>query len=103
MDYRESAVSLGITDKLRCSCCGGQQHRVDSVITYGFYFFEYLPIIPVKRNTQLQCLACKNLAEVPLNTSDRKLIFSNLTLAFLSKLRLLSTFTGSIMIILLLS
>jgi len=103
MDYRESIVSLGITDKLLCSCCGSQQHSVNSVITYGFYFFEYLPIFPVKRDTRVQCLACKNLAEVTGNTSDLKLIFSNLTLAFFNKLRLLSTFTGSIIIMLLLS
>ncbi len=51
MDYRESSVSLGITDKLLCPCCGSQQHSVNSVITYGFYFFEYLPIFPVKRDT----------------------------------------------------
>jgi len=103
MDYRESTVNLGITDKLLCSCCGSQQHSVNSVITYGFYFFEYLPIFPIKRDTQVQCLACKNLAEVTNNKSERKLIFSNLTLAFFNKLRLLSTFTGSIILMLLLS
>ena len=103
MDYRESTVSLGITDKLLCPCCGSHKHRVNSVITYGFYFFEYLPIFPVKRDTRVQCLACQNLAEVTGNTPDLKLIFSNLTLAFFNKLRLLSTFTGSIIIILLLS
>lgn len=103
MDYRESIVSLGITDKLLCPCCGNQQHRVNSVITYGFYFFEYLPIFPVKRDTRLQCLTCRNVAEVTDNTSDLKLIFSNFTLAFFNKLRLLSTFTGSIIIVLLLS
>ncbi|NQZ79520.1 MAG: sel1 repeat family protein [Colwellia sp.] len=103
MDYRESTMSLGITDKLLCPCCGSQQHRVNSVITYGFYFFEYLPIFPVKRDTRIQCMQCQNLAEVANNASDRKLIFSDLSLAFLNKLRLLSTFTGSIIIILLLS
>ena len=103
MDYRESTVSLGITDKLLCSCCGSQQHSVNSVITYGFYFFEYLPIFPVKRDTRVQCLQCQNLAEVTHNISDRKLIFSNFRLAFFNKLRLLSTFTGSIIIMLLLS
>jgi len=103
MDYRESTVSLGITDKLLCPCCGNQQHSVNSVITYSFYFFEYLPIFPVKRDTRVQCLQCQNLAEVTNNTSDRKLVFSDFSLAFLNKLRLLSTFTGSIIIILLLS
>ncbi|PKG80956.1 hypothetical protein CXF85_19495 [Colwellia sp. 75C3] len=103
MDYRESTVSLGITDKLVCPCCGNQQHRVNSVITYSFYFFEYLPIFPVKRDTRVQCLQCQNLAEVTNNTSDRKRIFSDFSLAFFNKLRLLSTFTGSIIIILLLS
>ncbi|MCJ8321640.1 MAG: sel1 repeat family protein [Colwellia sp.] len=103
MDYRESIVSLGITDKLLCPCCGSQKHRVNSVITYGFYFLEYLPIFPVKRDTQVQCLQCQNLAEVINNTSDRKLVFSDFSLAFFNKLRLLSTFTGSIIIILLLS
>ena len=103
MDYRESTVSLGITDKLLCPCCGSQQHRVNSVITYGFYFFEYLPIFPVKRDTRVQCLQCQNLAEVAHNTSDRKRIFSDFSLAFFNKLRLLSTFTGSIIIMLLLS
>ncbi len=103
MDYRESTVSLGITDKLRCSCCGNQQHSVNSVITYGFYFLEYLPIFPVKRDTRVQCLQCQNLADVANNKSKRKLVFSDLSLAFFNKLRLLSTFTGSIIIILLLS
>lgn len=103
MDYRESTVSLGITDKLLCSCCGSQQHSVNSVITYGFYFFEYLPIIPVKRDTRLQCLQCQNFAEVTDNTSTLKLIFSNFTLSLFNKLRLLSTFAGSIIIVLLLS
>ncbi|KGJ91929.1 tetratricopeptide repeat protein [Colwellia psychrerythraea] len=103
MDYRESTVSLGITDKLLCPCCGSQQHRVNSVITYSFYFFEYLPIFPVKRDTKVQCLQCQNLAEVTNNNSDRKLVFSDFSLAFFNKLRLLSTFTGSIIIILLLS
>jgi len=103
MDYRESTLSLGITDKLLCPCCGSQQHRVNSVITYGFYFFEYLPIFPVKRDTRVQCLQCQNLAEVANNTSDRKLIFSDFSLAFFNKLRVLSTFTGSIIILLLLS
>ncbi len=51
----------------------------------------------------MQCVACKNLAQVTDNTSELKLIFSNLTLAFFNKLRLLSTFTGSIIIMLLLS
>lgn len=100
MDYRESTMSLGITDKLLCSCCGSQQHRVNSVITYAFYFFEYLPIFPVKRDTKAQCLQCQHLAN---SASDQKLIFSDLGLAFFNKLRLLSTFTGSIIIILLLS
>jgi len=96
-------MSLGITDKLLCSSCGSQQHRVNSVITYGFYFFEYLPIFPVKRDTRVQCLQCQNLADVADNTFDRKLIFSDFGLAMFNKLRLLSTFTGSIIIILLLS
>ena len=100
MDYRESTMSLGITDKLLCPCCGSQQHRVNSVITYAFYFFEYLPIFPVKRDTRVQCLQCQHLAN---SAADRKLIFSDLGLAFFNKLRLLSTFTGSIIIILLLS
>jgi len=103
MDYRESTVSLGVTDKLICPCCGSQQHSVNSVITYSFYFFEYLPIFPVKRDTRVQCVQCKNLADVANNTSDRKLVFSDVTLAFFNKLRLLSTFTGSIIIMLLLS
>ena len=103
MDYRESTVSLGITDKLLCSCCGNQQHSVNSVISYSFYFFEYLPIFPVKRDTRVQCLQCKNLADITDNTSDKKLVFSDFSLAFFNKLRLLSTFTGSIIIILLLS
>jgi hypothetical protein len=103
MDYRESTMSLGITDKLRCSCCGSQQHRVNSVITYGFYFFEYLPIFPVKRDTRVQCLQCQNLSEVTHNASDQKRVFSDFGLAFFNKLRLLSTFTGSIIIVLLLS
>lgn len=103
MDYRESIVSLGITDKLLCPCCGSQQHSVNSVITYGFYFLEYLPLFPVKSDTQVQCLQCQNHADVTHNTSDRKLVFSNFSLAFFNKLRLLSTFTGSIIIILLLS
>jgi hypothetical protein len=101
MDYRESTMSLGITDKLLCPCCGSQQHRVNSVITYGFLFVEYLPIFPVKSDTRVQCLQCKNLAEVTHNTSNRKLVFSDLSLAFFNKIRLLSTFTGSIIIILL--
>ncbi len=103
MDYRESTISLGTTDKLLCPCCGSQQHSVNSVITYGFYFFEYLPIFPVKRDTRVHCLQCQNRAEVANNSSDIKLIFSDLTLAFFNKLRLLSTFAGSIIIILLLS
>jgi len=103
MDYRESTLSLGITDKLLCPCCGNQQHSVNSVITYGFYFFEYLPIFPIKRDTRVQCLQCQNLAEVANNTSDRQLIFSDFGLAFFNKLRVLSTFTGSIIILLLLS
>ncbi len=100
MDYRESTMSLGITNKLLCSCCGSQQHRVNSVITYGFYFFEYLPIFPIKRDTRVQCLQCQNLAN---NASDQKIVFSDFTLALFNKLRLLSTFTGSIIIMLLLS
>jgi len=103
MDYRESTVSLGITDKLLCPCCGSQQHSVNSVITYGFYFFEYLPIFPVKRDTRLQCLQCNNLEQITGSSSDFKLIFSNFTLALFNKLRLLSTFAGSIITILLLS
>jgi len=103
MDYRESTMSLGITNKLLCSCCGSQQHRVNSVITYAFYFFEYLPIFPIKRDTRVQCVECQHLVGVADNPVDRKLIFSDLGLAFFSKLRLLSTFTGSILIILLLS
>jgi len=103
MDYRESTVSLGITNKLRCSCCGSQQHSVNSVITYSYYFIEYLPIFPIKRDTQVQCVQCQNLADVANNPSNNKLIFSNFALALFSKLRLLSTFTGSIIFILLLS
>jgi hypothetical protein len=103
MDYRESTMSLGITNKLLCSCCGSQQHRVNSVITYAFYFFEYLPIFPIKRDTRVQCVECQHLVGVADNPVDRKLIFSDLGLAYFSKLRLLSTFTGSILIILLLS
>lgn len=103
MDFRESTVSLGITNKLLCPCCGSQQHCVNSVITYSFYFFEYLPIFPIKRDTQVQCLQCQNLAEVTRNKSDRKLIFSDFSLSLFNKLRLFSTFTGSLIIILLLS
>jgi hypothetical protein len=103
MDYRESTISLGTTDKLLCPCCGNQEHRVNSVITYAFYFFEYLPIFPIKRDTRVQCLQCQHFANVANSTPDRKLIFSDLSLAFFNKLRLLSTFTGSILIILLLS
>ncbi len=103
MDYRESTVSLGTTDKLRCPLCGNQQHSVSSVITYSFYIIEYLPIFPVKRDTRVQCLQCQNLADVANNSADLKLIFSDFALALFSKLRLLSTFTGSFMLILLLS
>lgn len=103
MDYRESILSLGTTNKLHCACCGNQKHRVNSVITYGFYFFEYLPIFPVKRDTQIQCLHCQHHAQLDNNAADKKLIFSDLTLAIFNKLRLLSTFTGSILIIILLS
>ncbi|WP_085296720.1 tetratricopeptide repeat protein [Cognaticolwellia mytili] len=100
MDYRESTISLGTTDKLLCPCCGSHKHRVNSVITYAFYFFEYLPIFPVKRDTQVQCSKCQHFSN---NTADRKLIFSDFGLALFNKLRLLSTFAGSILIILLLS
>ncbi|TPH18101.1 tetratricopeptide repeat protein [Litorilituus lipolyticus] len=103
MDYRESTVNLGTTDKLRCPCCGSQSHSVNSVITYSFYIIEYLPIFPVKRGTRVQCVQCQNLADVANNTSDSKLIFSDIALAFFNKLRLLSTFTGSIIFVLLLS
>jgi len=103
MDYRESTLSLGTTDKLLCSCCGGRFHVVNSIITYGYFFLEYLPIFPVKRNTRVQCLKCQNVSEVARHSSDLKLIFSNLGLAFLNKLRLLTTFSGSIVLIILLS
>jgi hypothetical protein len=103
MDYRESTLSLGTTDKLLCSCCGGRLHNVNSIITYGYYFLEYLPIYPVKRDTQVNCLQCKSVTEVAPNSSVRKLIFSHLGLAFFNKLRILSTFSGSIIIVLLLS
>ncbi|GLX77127.1 hypothetical protein tinsulaeT_04670 [Thalassotalea insulae] len=103
MDYRESTLCLGTTDKLRCACCGGQTHSVNSIIIYGYYFLEYLPIFPVKRLTQVHCLQCQNVAEVPDNSSDLKLIFSSFALAFFNKLRLISTFTGSFLIVLFLS
>lgn len=103
MDYRESTLCLGTTDKLVCSCCGGNIHHVNSIITYGYYFLEYLPIFPVKRNTRVHCLQCQNETEVSGDSSDVKLIFSNIGLALFNKLRLLSTFTGSILIVLLLS
>ncbi len=103
MDYRESTLCLGTTDKLLCACCGGKTHRVNSIITYGYYFLEYLPIFPVKRNTQVHCLQCQNVLEVSGNSSDLKLIFSSFALAFFNKLRLLSTFTGSFLIVLFLS
>lgn len=103
MDYRESTLSLGTTDKFKCTCCGGRLHNVNSIITYGYYFLEYLPIFPVKRDTRLHCLVCKNITEVARDSSDRKLIFSSISLAFFNKLRILSTFSGSIIIILLLS
>ena len=103
MDYRESTISLGTTNKILCPCCGSQEHRVNSVITYAFYFFEYLPIFPVKRDTRIQCLQCQHLANGANSAANRKLIFSDLGLALFNKLRLLSTFTGSILIILLLS
>lgn len=103
MDYRESTISLGITNKLICPSCGNQQHRVNSVITYAFYFFEYLPIFPVKRDTKIQCLQCQHPGNIANSSSERKLIFSDIGLALFNKLRLLSTFTGSILIILALS
>ncbi|WP_448566401.1 tetratricopeptide repeat protein [Thalassotalea ganghwensis] len=103
MDYRESTLCIGTTDKWLCHCCGGQVHRVNSVITYCYYFLEYLPIFPVKQNTQLLCLQCKNVADLPRNSPDLKLIFSNVVLSLANRLRLLSTFTGSFLIILLLS
>ena len=102
MDYRESTMSLGITHKYLCACCGGQKHSVNSVIIYGYYFLEYLPIFPVKRDTQVYCLQCKNIEAVTHNASIRKLIFSDFTIALLSQLRLLSTFAGSILLVLLL-
>ena len=98
MDYRESTLCLGTTDKLLCTCCGGQTHNVNSIITYGYYFLEYLPIFPVKRNTRVHCLQCQYVTEVARNSSDLKLIFSNFGLALFNKLRLLSTFSGSICI-----
>ncbi|MCO4798986.1 MAG: sel1 repeat family protein [Colwelliaceae bacterium] len=103
MDYRESTLSLGTTDKLLCACCGGMNHNVNSIITYGYYFLEYLPIFPVKRGTKVHCLQCANVTEVAQNSPDIKLIFSNFSLALFNKLRLLSTFTGSIFFVLLLS
>ncbi|MEW6991239.1 tetratricopeptide repeat protein [Colwelliaceae bacterium 6441] len=103
MDYRESILNLGTTDKLHCACCGGKNHRVNSIITYGYLFLEYLPIFPVKRDTRLHCVQCENVTEVAKHSSVRKLIFSNLRLAFYNKLRLLSTFSGSMIIVLLLS
>lgn len=103
MDYRESTLCLGTTDKLLCSCCGGQVHNVNSVITYGYYFLEYLPVFPIKRHTQVHCTQCQNETEVAGKSSELKLIFSNFGLALLNKLRLLSTFAGSIIFVLLLS
>lgn len=103
MDYRESTLCLGMTDKLSCACCGGQTHRVNSIITYGYYFLEYLPILPIKRNTQVHCLQCQHVIDIPRNSPDLQLIFSNVTLALFNKLRLLSTFTGSFLIVLFLS
>ncbi|WP_448550062.1 tetratricopeptide repeat protein [Thalassotalea fusca] len=103
MDYRESTLCLGTTDKLQCACCGGHIHNVNSIITYGYYFLEYLPIFPVKRNTQVHCLQCQNVTDVSRKSSDLKLIFSNFVLALFDKLRLLSTFTGSFLIVVFLS
>lgn len=103
MDYRESTLCLGTTDKLLCSCCGGHAHKVNSIITYGYLFLEYLPIFPVKRNTRVRCLQCHNITDITRNSSDLKLIFSNFGLAFFNKVRLLSTFAGSIMLIILAS
>lgn len=103
MDYRESTLCIGTTDKLLCSCCGGKIHHVNSIITYGYYFLEYLPIFPIKRNTRVNCLQCQNETEVTGNSADLKLIFSNFSLTLFNKLRLLSTFTGSIIIAFLLS
>ena len=84
MDYRESKINLGTTDKLRCACCGGKLHNVNSVITYGYYFLEYLPLFPVKRDTKINCLQCENVTAVASNSSDLKLIFSNFRLASLN-------------------
>ncbi|WP_139302556.1 tetratricopeptide repeat protein [Thalassotalea sp. PP2-459] len=103
MDYRESTLCLGTTDKLHCSNCGGQTHSVNSIITYGYYFLEYLPIVPIKRNTQVHCLQCQSIVDIPRNSTDLSLIFSNFALALFNKLRLLSTFSGSFLIVLFLS
>lgn len=103
MDYRESTLCLGTTDKLQCSCCGGHIHNVNSIITYGYYFLEYLPMFPVKRNTQVRCLQCKAVSDVSRSSTDFKLIFSSFALAFFNKLRLLSTFTGSFLMVMFLT
>ena len=99
MDYRESTLRIGKTDKLLCACCGGQVHDVNSVITYSYYFLEYLPIFPVKRNTQLHCQQCQHVANLPRNSPDLSLIFSSALLSLVDKLRLLSTFAGSFIIV----
>jgi len=103
MDYRESTLTVGCTEKVTCIHCGGHQHQVQSVITYGFYFLEYLPLFPVSRKTLVNCLQCQASSNINDQVQQKKQIFSDWLITLFLNLRLLSTFTGSFLILLMLS
>ena len=98
MEYSESIVQGGLTDKLVCQSCGSREHQLKGIIKYGFFFLECLPFFPVKKTPVIQCCQCRKVTD---NASLPRALFNEFSALLFPFYRLVSKFAGVLLITLL--
>jgi len=71
VEYSESVIQGGFTEKVTCANCGTKHHSIKGVIKYGFFFLESLPFFPVKKTTVIECTQCHQLADNELLPAEQ--------------------------------
>jgi len=69
MEYGHWVLAGGETNELSCCHCQHEQFTVTGKIKYAFFFLQYLPFIPLKREVILTCNQCQQVHNNEL-TSD---------------------------------
>lgn len=99
MEYGHLVLTGGETNELSCCHCQHEQFTIKGKIKYVFFFLQYLPFIPLKREVILTCNQCQQVHNNAL-TSD---VISNIKKRLFKFYIILPMFTGLFLSLLALS